>query len=72
MRKIIGQIKVILIAEWEDCSSVNKILDVYYTHSVLKTHLVLSATPDLKDLLHGIGPNTKKLAERAETEKMSC
>jgi len=58
-----------LSEEWKNSTTIEEILDVYFTHSVMKAYQLLSNAPDLKDLLHGIGTDTIKLAEKAEIEK---
>lgn len=70
MRMVVNTIKADLVEGWKACDSVEKVLDVYYEHSVLKAYQLLAKSPDLKGLINGIGGRAKKLAEKTENEKV--
>lgn len=69
MQSIIGQIYIELESEWEKCNSLDGILATYFKHAVYQPFEMLKKTPDLKDLIHGVGEETTKVAQKAEAEK---
>jgi len=69
MQSIIDEILSDLERDWKQCESVEQILDIYFKHSVYKPFEMLRKTPDIKDLIHGVGDETRKVAHKADTAK---
>ena len=71
MHIVLDEIKKELRLGWQECDSVESIVDVYFERAVLRAHQLISKSPDLKDLIYGTGSRTKELAEKAEAEKIA-
>lgn len=69
MQAFIDEILLNLNRDWQTCNSVEQTLDVYFKHSVYKPFDLLRRTPDIKDLIHGIGEETRKVAQKADATK---
>jgi len=69
MSAVIDEIVIDLVDDWQSCQSVDDIVTVYYKHSVYKPFEMLMKSPDLKDLLHGVGEHTTQIAKNAEKMK---
>ena len=69
MQSIIDGIIADLERDWQQCDSVEQVLDVYFKHSVYKPFELLQKTPDIADLIRGIGEETRKVARKADTDK---
>ena len=69
MEAAISQIYVKLERDWEHCTSVDQVIDVYFKNAVIAPFELLKKTPDLEDLIRGTEPLTYKVAEKAEAHK---
>lgn len=69
MDSFVDQILANLTAEWPQCASIEDILDAYFRHAVYTPFQLLQKNPDLKDLLHGVGVHTQKVAVESDKRK---
>lgn len=69
MQSFIDGILIDLEQDWKKCSSVEQVMDVYFKHSVYKPFEMLRKTPDIQDLIQGIGEQTRRVARKADTTK---
>jgi len=70
MEAAIAKIYIELERDWEYCTSVDQVIDVYFKHAVIAPFELLKKTPDLEDLIRGTEPLTYKVAEKAEAHKI--
>lgn len=70
MQSFIDEILVNLERDWKLCDSVEQVLEIYFKHSVYMPFQLLRKTPDIKDLIHGIGEETRKVAQKSDAKKI--
>jgi len=69
MKSYIAKILLDLDRDWEQSTSPDEILTVYFKHAVYQPFEMLVLLPDLKDLLHGVGEATTKVACDSDVNK---
>jgi len=69
MRVVVSKILAELKEDWQDCTSVDQILTAYFKHAVYPPYEMLKKTPDLIDLIHGVGEENYKVARECDADK---
>jgi len=69
MSTLISKIIADMESDWQECTSVDQILTVYFKHAVYVPFELLKKAPDIIDLIHGVADETAKVACKSEDEK---
>jgi len=69
MQAVVTEIFTELDREWQECHSLEDMLGVYFDQAVYRPFEMLKKTPDIKDLIHGIGAATSSVAKQTDAEK---
>lgn len=69
MAAVIEQIMQDLAADWQACDDAGAVLDVYFQRAVIAPFEAMQRMPDLKELITGVGPQTRQVTLDAESAK---
>jgi len=69
MQSVCMEIHSALQRDWQQSTSVEEILTIYFKHAVYQPFEMMQKLPDLKDLLHGIGEQTAEVAKEVNAKK---
>jgi len=70
MEAVAQQIFTQLEDEFQSCDSADELLNTYFETAVYPTFTMLKKSPELVDLIHGVGEETAKLAKKFDTRKI--
>jgi len=69
MLHFVRQLQAAMSAEWTETTSLSDVLDIYMKHAVYAPFKLIRKQPEIIDLIHGVGEETRKVAQQIEKEK---